>query len=139
MNSSADQSDRRICRVLIAEDNIVNQRVLIGMLRNVCEYEGEVAENGQLALAQYAARNGNFDLILMDCAMPVMSGIEATREIRDYEKAHHLPATPIVALTASAHDDNKRKCIAAGMDEFLTKPVHLELIRDLVHRRCKTR
>lgn len=138
MNSCSVESDRPTCRVLIAEDNIVNQRVLLGMLRNLCCYEGEIADNGQLAVKQYTAHGGNYDLILMDCAMPVMDGIEATREIRDFEKANDLPATPIIALTASAHEDNRRRCLAAGMDEFLTKPVRLELIRELLLRRCRT-
>ncbi|WP_237713593.1 response regulator [Herbaspirillum sp. GW103] len=77
-------------------------------------------ENGQLALE--AVRNGSYDLVLMDCMMPIMDGYQATAEIRAYEQAQGRPRTPIVALTASAIEGDRQRCLDAGMDDYLSKP-----------------
>jgi PAS domain S-box-containing protein len=113
----------RVCfraRVLLAEDNGVNQVVARNMLKNLgCEFE--IVANGQEALA--AARRGGFDLVLMDCQMPVMDGYAATRAIRAWEDRLTSPAhLPIVALTANALVGDAEACLAAGMDDHLAKP-----------------
>ena len=103
--------------VLLAEDNPVNQEVAIGLLETL-ECAVTVVENGEEAVD--AAAGGGFDLVLMDCQMPVMDGLDATRAIR---KA--LPGAerlPIVALTAEVLDDVKSACLDAGMDDLLGKP-----------------
>ena len=103
--------------VLVAEDNIVNQKVAVAMLRKL-GYEADVAANGQEAVE--AASRSAYAAVLMDCAMPVMDGFEATRRIREQETGGRVP---IIALTASSLPDDRRRCIEAGMDDYIAKPV----------------
>ena len=114
-------------RVLVAEDNPVNQEVATGMLETMgCRVVS--APNGRAAFRLYAQEK--FDAVLMDCEMPIMDGIEATRRIREIEAmAQGLPdgspgrqRTPIIALTAHALGEVRETCLAAGMDDFLVKP-----------------
>jgi len=112
------QRHRSPKRVLLAEDNLVNQKVATRMLEKLQCYVEVVADG--LATIE-AWRKGNFDLILMDCQMPGMDGLEATREIRKLEGGErHIR---IVALTANAMKGDEEKCRAAGMDDYLTKPI----------------
>jgi signal transduction histidine kinase/CheY-like chemotaxis protein/HPt (histidine-containing phosphotransfer) domain-containing protein len=105
-------------RILLAEDNLVNQKVAVRLLERL-DYHVEVVANGQAAIAAW--QTGNFDLILMDCQMPQLDGYDATREIRRFEQGkRHIP---IVALTAHAMKGDEEKCRAAGMDEYLSKPI----------------
>ena len=105
--------------ILLAEDNLVNQEVAIGMLM-VLGCNADLAENGQEAVT--AARGKRYDLILMDCHMPEMNGFEASRNLREYEKQQSLPRTPIVALTADIKKGIEAECSDAGMDGYLSKP-----------------
>jgi CheY-like chemotaxis protein len=112
------QRHRSPKRVLLAEDNLVNQKVAMRMLEKL-QCHVEVVADGVAAIEAW--RNGNFDLILMDCQMPGMDGLEATREIRKLERGErHIR---IVALTANAMKGDEEKCRAAGMDDYLTKPI----------------
>ncbi len=109
-------------RILLAEDNLVNQRLAVKLL----EKQGHtvvVANNGQEAVD--TLEREKFDLILMDMQMPLMSGIEATAIIREKEKAtgEHIR---IIALTANAMTGDKEKCLAAGMDAYLSKPIRVQ-------------
>ncbi len=118
--STAGSALRLNCRVLMAEDNGVNQFVARNMLKSLgCEFD--IVPNGQEALA--AVQRGGYDIVLMDCQMPVMDGYEATRQIRQWERlsgqSQHLP---IVALTANALVGDADVCIEAGMDGHLAKP-----------------
>jgi signal transduction histidine kinase/CheY-like chemotaxis protein len=136
----AEASDRRSAavvseplglRVLVAEDNIVNQRVVLRMLRRLgCE--AEAVANGDEAFA--AVRCGGFDVVLMDCQMPVMDGFEATRAIRALEASSAARRTAIVALTAHAMRGDRERCLEAGMDDYLSKPIHLEDIATRLRR-----
>jgi CheY-like chemotaxis protein len=101
-------------RVLVAEDNPVNQLVARAVLEGI-GMEVEIVGDGQQAVA--AALAGSFDVVLMDCQMPVMDGLSATRQLRAAGYA-----VPIVALTASATAQDERACLEAGMDGYLAKP-----------------
>ena len=115
-------------RILLVEDNAVNQMVASGMLQRL-GHSVELAANGLLAIDSW--RNSEWDAILMDCQMPVMDGYEATRQIRAMESSlgRH---TCIVAITAHAMPEDRQKCIEAGMDDYITKPLnHVDLQRVL--------
>lgn len=113
-------------KILLAEDNIVNQMVAKTLLEKAgCEVD--VVENGQLAVNAW--KSGIYDAIFMDCQMPVMDGYEATKSIRSIEQEQHIP---IVALTANAMDGEKEKCYASGMDNFLTKPINVALMHQIL-------
>jgi signal transduction histidine kinase/CheY-like chemotaxis protein len=111
-------------RILLAEDNLVNEKVATHTLRRL-GYEVHAVANGQAAVAAW--RDGRYDLILMDCQMPILDGYEATREIRVLEAGQRR--IPIVALTAHAMKDDDVKCMAAGMDHHLTKPLDRERLQ----------
>jgi len=117
--------------VLLAEDDSVNQMVVEAMLTRLgCIVE--VAADGRAALG--AAEQRRYDLILMDCHMPVMDGFEATRRIRDDEFARGRGHTPIVALTADALAGDRERCIESGMDDYMTKPVSSSMLATCVER-----
>jgi CheY-like chemotaxis protein len=106
-------------RVLVTEDTMIN-RQLARMLLTKKGYQVGEAENGAEALA--VLEQESYDLVLMDCMMPVMDGYEATRLLREREAAAGLPRLPIIALTASVIDGDRERCLAAGMDDYLSKP-----------------
>ncbi len=112
-------------RVLLAEDNQVNQKVAMGMLEKL-GLQVDLAEDGASALERFLQRP--YDLVLMDCQMPGLDGFEATRRIRSVEAAggKHIP---VVALTADAMIGDRERCIAAGMDDYIAKPITLEHLR----------
>ena len=103
-------------RVLLAEDNIINRKVALGMLRKL-GIEADTAEDGREAVER--CRLYRYDLVLMDCQMPVLDGFDATRCIRDLG-GDHQPT--IVALTANAMESDRERCLAAGMDDYISKP-----------------
>jgi PAS domain S-box-containing protein len=119
---------RALC-ILLAEDNTVNQRVVIRMLEPF-GHAITVAKHGGEAVA--AVSRTRFDVILMDVQMPEMDGLEATRQIRACEAANRR--TPIIALTAHAMTGDRDRCLAAGMDEYLSKPVHRDDLLALLAR-----
>jgi PAS domain S-box-containing protein len=116
----------RPLRVLLAEDNPVNQRVASALLARD-GHEVEVAFNGREAVA--ACARATWDLVLMDVQMPEMDGFDATRAIRDAEGKNGALRVPIIALTASAMPEDRSACLAAGMDDVLTKPVTGDSLR----------
>jgi two-component system sensor histidine kinase/response regulator len=114
-------------RILLAEDNLVNQKVAMTMLGRM-GHRITLATNGLEALEQW--RQSDFDLILMDVQMPEMTGLQATTQIRREEAigAH----VPIVAMTASAMSEERDRCLAAGMDDFISKPVSYKVIEQMI-------
>jgi signal transduction histidine kinase/DNA-binding response OmpR family regulator len=118
-------------RILLVEDNLINQQVALGMLESR-GYQVTVAGNGREAVDAHA--NGVFDVILMDCDMPEMDGFEATREIRARESASGGEHIAIVALTANAMAQDRDACLAAGMDDHLGKPFSSATLQGMLDR-----
>jgi signal transduction histidine kinase/ActR/RegA family two-component response regulator len=108
-----------LARILVVEDNQVNQKVVTAVLRKR-GYRIELANDGMEALSKLE-KNGSFDLVLMDVQMPVLDGLEATRRIRQEKRWHDLP---IVAMTAHAMNGDRERCLDAGMNGYISKPVH---------------
>jgi len=111
--------------ILLAEDNLVNQKLAVKILEKY-GHTVEIAENGSLAVDAFkgrVAQNKPFDIILMDVSMPFMGGMEATELIRSYEMHKGLTLTPIIALTAHAMIGDRERCLQAGMDDHITKPL----------------
>ena len=117
-------------RILLAEDNLTNQMIAVSMLKSL-GFEVTVAVNGAEALAAYA--KDIYDLVLMDCQMPEMDGFEATKRIRELEPSLGR-RTPIVALTANATTRDQQRCREAGMDDYISKPVHREKVSTVVFK-----
>ena len=116
-------------RVLLVEDNLINQQVANSMLGAMgCEVE--IASNGREAvdLLDQAA----FDIVLMDCQMPVLDGYQATAEIRNRETTQMTARQTIIALTANAMPEDRDRCIAAGMDDYLSKPYTVDKLREIL-------
>ena len=117
--------------ILLVEDNPVNREVAVGMLESLgCT--ADAAENGWMALR--AMNTATYDAVLMDCQMPVMDGLAATGEIRRREQASGAARVPIIALTANAMEGDRERCLAAGMDDFLSKPFTQQQLATLLRR-----
>jgi CheY-like chemotaxis protein len=117
-------------KVLLVEDNPVNQKIAVRMLQKLGN-EVDVAGNGLEGVEMFRA--STYAAILMDVSMPVMDGLEATRKIRELERTRggHVP---VVALTANAMDGDRERCMNAGMDEYLSKPVRSEDLEETLRR-----
>ncbi len=127
--AATEADDAPALRVLVVEDNAINQMVASRMLRQ-CGCDVTVASDGTEGVAQYVAQS--FDLVFMDCQMPGLDGYDATRQIRSIEASGRR--TPIIALTANALEGDRDTCLAAGMDDFLPKPVRFEDLQAMVRR-----
>lgn len=126
LNPTNSQSSLKI---LLAEDNPINQQVIVEQLA-VLGYHADCAANGQEALDLLGARS--YDLVLMDCQMPVLDGYETTQKLREIEKGDRH--TFVIALTAHAMPGEREKCLTAGMDDYLSKPVDLEALSAAVKK-----
>lgn len=116
-----DRRDRSMLKVLLAEDNRLNQLVAVGVLKNLgCEVT--VVDTGIKAIV--ACVNGQFDVVLMDIMMPEADGYEAVARIRVAEALACSPRTPVIGLSARAIDGDREIAIHAGMDDYITKPLH---------------
>ncbi len=116
--------------ILVVEDNAINQKVATAVLRRL-GYRSEVVEDGRQALERLR-QGGAFALVLMDWHMPNMNGCEATERIRALDG--EVARVPIVAMTARAMSGDREKCLAAGMDDYLTKPIRKEQLRRVLER-----
>jgi CheY-like chemotaxis protein/nitrogen-specific signal transduction histidine kinase/HPt (histidine-containing phosphotransfer) domain-containing protein len=123
-------------RVLLCDDNVINQKVALRLLQQM-GYRADLAANGLEALA--ALDRQPYDVIFMDVMMPEMNGLEATQLIRQRQQQpagfpHYKSRLPVIAMTASAMQGDREKCLAAGMDDYLAKPVRLEDIRAIIEK-----
>jgi Amt family ammonium transporter len=116
----ADSTGKSELTALIVEDNLVNQMVLQELML-AAGHKTKVADDGEQALNQIS--EGGVDFVLMDCQMPVMDGFEATIRIRQREEEEGLPRLPIIAVTANAIKGDRERCLEAGMDDYVTKPI----------------
>ncbi|MFQ5990143.1 MAG: response regulator [Candidatus Methylomirabilales bacterium] len=128
-HSLQEEKVRARPRILVAEDNLLNQKVAVGVLEEI-GYKADVASNGREAVD--AVSRISYGLVLMDCEMPEMDGYEATATIRKREGAARH--TPIIAMTAHATEDHRQKCLAAGMDECISKGVKPNDLEALLQR-----
>lgn len=119
--------------VLVAEDNATNQLLVRELLRRAGHCP-EIVENGTEAVRAYS--EGDYDIILMDCQMPEMDGFEATRRIRELQTKRRERPTPIVALTANAIEGDEQRCLDAGMDAYISKPVDSGKLLATIDRLC---
>ncbi len=117
-------------KVLVVEDNVVNQKVAIRLLEK-CHCRADVAANGQEAIE--ALSRIAYDCVLMDCLMPDMDGFEATATIRQRESTTGL-RVPIIAMTANTMEGDRERCIEAGMDDYIPKPMKVEALRDILQK-----
>jgi two-component system sensor histidine kinase/response regulator len=124
------KTDRDDVRILLAEDNRTNQKVALAML-NKLGYRADLAENGQEVLQ--ALSRLPYGLVLMDCQMPEMDGLEATRRIRGAGAGVLNPRIPIIAMTAGAMPGDRELCFTAGMDDYMSKPVEMGRLLEILH------
>lgn len=116
-------------RILVVEDNLMNQKIASFFLEKA-GYEYEITSNGQEAVDEIT-QGARYDAILMDCMMPVMDGLTATKKIREWEEEKGIKKLPIIALTASVLDEDIKHCFDAGMDAYLPKPYKSQQLFDL--------
>ncbi len=132
-NHDHDNQSSALCqpnkRVLVAEDEPISQIVLVEML-NILGLNVDIANNGKEVL--FLAKQQAYNIIFMDCNMPVMDGIEATRHLTADSSTYKQHNLKIIAVTANAFTTNKEICLAAGMHDYLTKPYKFEDIKKLV-------
>lgn len=112
--------------IMLVEDNKLNQRLMESSLRRF-GYQIELAGNGLEAVEKYQSDPARYILIIMDIMMPVMDGLEATRQIRIFEQMNNLKI-PIIALTANTFNADRERCLSYGMDDYLAKPLNMELL-----------
>lgn len=118
--------------ILLVEDNPVNQIVAKKMLEKV-GLSYEVANNGEEAINRLKQPH-EFNLVLMDCQMPVMDGYVATQVLREYEEENSLPHLPVIAMTANAMEGDKDKCLSVGMDDYVAKPVNQNALKETISK-----
>jgi signal transduction histidine kinase/HPt (histidine-containing phosphotransfer) domain-containing protein len=136
LRPTASLAARFPLRILLTDDNLINQKVASRLLQQL-GYRADIAKNGLEAIQ--ALERQAYDLVFMDVQMPVLDGLEATRQIRQKQGATAAPAhfkrgISIVAMTANAMQGDRDKCIAAGMDDYIPKPVRLEMIQAVIER-----
>ena len=131
LDNSDPVNPRNVKRILVAEDVPTNQKIAKEMIM-MLGYDVDIASNGSEALLMTS--KNDYDLIFMDCQMPVMDGYDATAEIRVREQAHETTATPIVALTAGFNKEDRERCKDAGMDYYLTKPFSVSDIKHVLQK-----
>lgn len=121
---NADNFNPQEIRVLLAEDNLINQKVTLFSLNKSGFVQSDLAENGQIALDLYSKQP--YDLVLMDIQMPIMDGVESTKRIRQFELENNLPKSIIIAITANVMEEEKSQYMESGLDDIIAKPLIFE-------------
>ena len=129
--SITEERKRRV-RILLAEDNIINQKIALRILNKKFGIHADVVNNGREAIENLERLD--YDMILMDCQMPVMDGYQATRIIRDDHSTVRNRNIPIIAMTANAMKGDRKKCLEAGMDDYVTKPIDVKILSESIKR-----
>jgi CheY-like chemotaxis protein/HPt (histidine-containing phosphotransfer) domain-containing protein len=129
---SISEDHKQRVRILLAEDNMVNQKIALRILEKKLGYHADVVNNGRKAI-EFLERS-DYDLVLMDCQMPEMDGYEATSNIRDQDSTVRNHNIPIIAMTANAMKGDREKCLEAGMDDYVTKPINMQELADAIER-----
>ncbi len=119
-------------QILLVEDNVTNQKVVRLMLKKLGYQQLEVANNGEEAVNMTAAKT--YDIVFMDMQMPVMDGLEATKAIRQREEKLNQNRLTIIAMTAHAMAGDRESCIAAGMDDYISKPIKRNILAQIFER-----
>jgi len=131
---SIEDDKKQNTKILIAEDDIVNQLVINGFLQKL-GYSALIVDNGQKAVD--ACNSDHYDFVFMDCQMPVLSGFDAAKQIRNDERQHDKPPSIIIAVTGNAGDEDKAEAISTGMDNYLIKPIDKELLANIFKQHIK--
>ena len=126
------EEHKKHVRILVAEDNTINQKIAMRILDKKLGYNADVVTNGKDAIK--SLERLDYDLVLMDCQMPGMDGYEATRTIRDESSPVRNHRIPIIAMTANAMKGDREKCIEAGMDDYVSKPINVKELGDAIDR-----
>jgi signal transduction histidine kinase/DNA-binding response OmpR family regulator len=132
---SLSENQKQMARILLVEDNLVNQKIAVKFLKKLGYHHADVVANGKEALA--ALSKQQYDIVLMDCQMPEMDGYEATSEIRNPDSRALDNQVPIIAMTANAMKGDREACISAGMDDYLTKPVKPQKLDEMLEKWIK--
>ena len=127
----AEEQKKRV-RILVAEDNTINQKIALRLLEKKLGYHVDVVTNGREALE--SLKKIDYDLVLMDCQMPEMDGYETTHAIRDESSSVRNHGIPIIAMTASAMKGDREKCLEAGMDDYVSKPINVQEFTNVIER-----
>lgn len=129
IDRSTNNNKPQTKQILIADDNPINQEVAMRILKHL-GYKADFVNNGNEVLEYF--KSNHYDLILMDCQMPEIDGYTATKQIRELESEQNLTRTPIIAMTAHALRGDNEKCLAAGMDDYMSKPVRIDELKTKV-------
>jgi CheY-like chemotaxis protein len=124
VNVPSKKIELKDANILLVEDNLINQKIVLLSLKNMVN-NIDVANNGKEALDKFGSTK--YDMILMDIQMPIMDGITATKKIREIEAGTHS-LTPIIAITANALSGDREICLAAGMNEYISKPFQIDVL-----------